>query len=484
MLDPLSDLTPLFKRAFEIADAFEYGPGILIRAHIARLAQQAGLAGKLSDHISNAIAAADELEKRLNPPELLREAEELDNLERLAKRLLLEGDEQSAEATFLLGEDFRSEDEKNGTHVTFLTWLLEADHLTRSVKFFHDKHWGGPGMQVFTARRIAHALDKAGRRPEGLDLLRSLWRRGASNEQDMLALLGKELWDIGERSEGAAFLREAARLSLVNAAHDPEAQLWGFIGEPLTVAKLQCEMSDRDGAIETLNGVMRLAAPFKYTLSQHPQNATAETIFVAGPTFRPTSQRWLSALPDLVGLLARLNLDSDAFALADTDSEQRFALLGNIAKGQAHRGAYSEAFKTVKIIENIDLFEPEETHSITFKPDGSIVVDEEPSLPSMTSLERKAAMRGGLQAIIREATTASDDETVRSAKKLLQHLDPHRNPPIPEWNSSPIDALLSRGEFDQALAAVAATSLLDHRLVALRHVMDRVVENLKPLAAP
>ena len=118
---------------------------------------------------------------------------------------------------YLSAEDLRDDHERQGllgAHITFLGWLLEAGDLSRSVRFLQATDWAFPLTQVAMTRQVADALGKAGRRPDGVHLLRSLRPAPDATDAHMtLTYLGKALWAIGDMEEGVTIIRGAARAS-------------------------------------------------------------------------------------------------------------------------------------------------------------------------------------------------------------------------------------------------------------------------------
>ncbi len=339
MHDIRVDLTPWFRRAFAILDDAEPDgkTEIYIRAHIARLARKVCPANAFGDRLDDAVAAETQLIRDIVRPERRLEMERLVELNQTTKRRFLDGDMHGAEETYLSAEDLRDDHERRGllgAHSIFLGWLLEAGDLPRSLTFFQTTNWGSSFTQIAIARRVADALSKAGRRPEGLNLLRNL--RPAPDAADAyktLTYLGKALWAFGETNEGVVLIREAARTSLLRAAQDVRVPLWGYSStEPIALAQLQCVIADDEGAADTLNGVMQLAVPIEYDPpSPRPTDLPATAIyFSGGPQLKAASNRWLSSLPDLIRVVARVGLDAKAFSFV--------GICSNRATQAAYRG--------------------------------------------------------------------------------------------------------------------------------------------------
>ena len=97
MHDPQLDLTPLFRRAFEVLDGTDpdSDTAVHIRAHVARLAQQVGLAGAFGRSLDDAIATEAKLILERASPE----TRQLNESNQTAKQRLLDGDVPGAEET-------------------------------------------------------------------------------------------------------------------------------------------------------------------------------------------------------------------------------------------------------------------------------------------------------------------------------------------------------------------------------------------------
>ena len=202
---------------------------------------------------------------------------------------------------------------------------------------------------------------------------------------------------------------------------------------------------------------------------------------VGGSYIKPASKRWVSSLPDLIRVLARAGLDAEALSLAASARTGQLRLLAEVARGQARRGAYSEAFRTVNSMKSADLSETNEPSRVTIKPDGTVVTFTQTApIRPVESMERNAVVRGSLDTIRHYAADTGDADTFHLADKLFhQYPDQHAVHGILQSDFLRLDLLVRRGEFDHALASVEVTSPPQTRLFALRHVMDSVVNEAK-----
>lgn len=477
-------LDPLFYRAFEIAvGAGLDTSGVHFRAGLARLAQQAGAAVEHASLVDDWIAAQDRFLQEGCPddPEKLADQQKLIELDRAARARVLDGDLQGAERIYLSAENLRDEHEQTGqlgAHCTILTWLLETGDLQAGVAFFRSTNWRASPVYVHMGRRVMEAFSKAGQRLAGMDLLRNLQPVPGMHDAHLTShVLGQLLWALDETDNGLALIRDAAQASVARAAADVGVPLWGYRScEPISMAQLQCTLADREGAAATLNGVLQLAVPIEYDPPRpRPADLDPSRIWFAGSSLKPASERWLSSLPDLTRVLAYADLDEAAFKLVTSVQTGHLRLLGEVIRGQARRGAFEEAFRTLDRMSMANLSEVNEPSQVTFKPNGTLTVFTQtvPTRP-VESMERVGATQDGLHCIRRYAARSGAADAFHRTGHLLQN-PAKAGVPFPA-DYLHLELLVRQGQAHEALDEVSRITEPYQQLQALSTVMGCVVK--------
>lgn len=398
----MEDITLLsvLTEAKETAERVERAEARLAaRYRVARVIRDAGQEASFGSYVADALAEFEARWRASSNPERQAESDELNRLEAEAKRLLLSGETAEAEDVFLSAEGLRPDHEARGAlgaRFTLLQWLLDAGDLAGALGFAKAADWLQPSSRLTAAQMVAKACIAAGQRVAGLRFLFEMWPDANDPKAyPLLAQFGRHLWDLGIEQQALGILRQAAMGSLAAAARDVRLPLMGYLGQPLGVASAQLKCGDRQGAAETLRGVLRLAAPVEYDPPEpRPPDLPPQTLWLSGAKLKPAARRWLEARDELARLLACAGLDSEAFALLDTPAAKPLQILENIGHGQCERGAIAAAFTTAERILSGTLSTEAEPSSVIITPDGRISfhVQSGPTRP-VEELERKAACR-------------------------------------------------------------------------------------------
>jgi tetratricopeptide (TPR) repeat protein len=477
----------IVREAMEIAERVDGKNRIYVRAGIGYLLQHFVLPAEFSRYAADAIGASERLSRDQFPPNPEWEAERgaqfnrLQELDAEAKRLVLAGGLLDARDIYMSAEDLRDDHMRVGVlgaYVSFLGWKLEAGDLPGAISLFESTDWQSPWTRVQMARRIASAFMAAGQRSKGLQILRELYPSlDAEDSHQTLSYLGKALWSVGETAEAKAVLREAAKASLAAAARNVRLPLSGYSGyEPLSIARIQCVISDQDGAAETLHELLKLEPPLEYEPPRPPPPAELgrRLIYISGPPkLKPAAKRWVDAQPELVGMFARAGLDADATSLLAAPNAKQLDLLGRILRGAAERGSFAAAFQILERLQNDALTTEAEPSKVSFKPNGEIEVHTQQSpIRPVEELERKAAVRNGLWLILRNSARLGDADAFKRAEMLWQQEVADGSAPVRDFLD--LRMLARAGCVEAALESARAVPGLDQRVSALLRVVEGI----------
>jgi tetratricopeptide (TPR) repeat protein len=473
----------IVREAMEIAERTDPKNRIYVRAGIGHLLQQFVLAAEFGSYAADTIGVQEKLFRDRFPRDPEREAQsnKLQELEAEAKHRFLSGDLLDARDIYLSAEDLRDDHMRNGVlgaHVDFFGWKLEAGDLPGAVSLFESVDWETPWTRVAMARRLASAFIAAGQRSKALLILRKMRPSpDADDSHKTLSYMGQALWSVGETAEAKAVLREAAKASLSAVARNVRLPLWGYSSsEPLSVARIQCAISDRDGAAETLNELLKLEPPLEYEppRSPPPADSVRRRIYITGPPMlKPAAKRWVEAQPELVRMLARAGLDADATSFLAAPNAKQLDLLGRILRGDAERGSFAAAFQILERLRNDALMTEAEPSKVSFKPNGEIVVytQQSPVRP-VEDLERKAAVKDGVWHIMHNAARLGDVDAFKRAEILRQQEVADGSAPVRDFNE--LRMLARAGCVEVALESARAVPSLDARVSALLRVVEGV----------
>lgn len=226
----------------------------------------------------------------------------------------------------------------------FVTWDLEAGKLVDVLQRLRTTNWASNDFKASIAKRIAHAYAAAGRRAEAVAIL--LDRELAPAPEHAFA---EDLWKFGEREVGIRLQRHAVAEALIAARQDVKKRL------PVELAGVQIAMGDNEGAIKTLRALLRLAVPLEYDLPlPRPSDVPVES-WDPRAKLTPAADRWIIDRALLVETLAWAGLNSDAFAMLGEPPVDDALVLRNIVIGQAKRGDFESAFKTLELIRTKEL---------------------------------------------------------------------------------------------------------------------------------
>jgi hypothetical protein len=304
-----------------------------------------------------------------------------------------------------------------------------------------------------------------------------------------LSYLGQALWLVGETQEGVEVLREAARASLAAATRDVRLSLWGYSrSEPISIARIQCAISDREGAVATLRGVLNLAAPLEYEPPPPPPaDLRPGMIYIAGPpTLKPAAKRWLDARPELVGVLARAGLDAEAFSFLTVPNAKQLDLLGRILRGQAERGAFAAAFQTLGRLQKEPLTTEAEPSKVILKPTGEISVEIQKSpVRAVEDLERTKAFRTTLWSIIRNTARLGDVDAFKRADLMWRQQITEDPSQFPRRDlGAELKMFAKAGQVRAAMEFAQAAPSFGGRVAGLLKVVEGLAGVPEPLDNP
>jgi tetratricopeptide (TPR) repeat protein len=476
--------TSIVREAMEIAERTDGKNRVHLRAGIGHLLRHFVLPAEFSSYAADAIDAQEKLFRDQFPlnPEREAQSSRLRELDAEAKRLVLGGDLLDARDIYMSAEDLRDDHMRAGilgAHVSFLGWKLEAGDLAGAISLFESADWESPWTRVQMARRIASAFMAVGQRSKGLLILRQMRPSpDAEDSYEILSYLGKALWSVGETVEAKAVLREAAKASLSAVARNVRLPLWGYSGsEPLSIARIQCVISDQDGAAETLHELLKLEPPLEYEPPRPPPPAVPgrRLIYCSGPPMlKPAAKRWVDAQPALVGMLARAGLDADAASFLAAPNAKQLDLLGRILRGDAERGSFAAAFRVLERLQNDALMTQAEPSKVSFKPNGEIeIYTQQSPIRPVEELERKAAVRDGVWLILRNAARLGDADTFKRAEMLWQQ-EVAADGSAPVRDFLDLRMLARAGCVEAALESARAVPGLDARVSALLRVVEGI----------
>jgi hypothetical protein len=484
----------ILREAIEIAERTDDERRTGARVEIGQLLRRLALEAEFDNYGADEIDAWKRKRDAACPRDPDREAQfnELQKCEADSKRQLLAGDLASAQDTYMSAEELRKSANRwglVGAYSYFLVWKLEAGDLSGALSLFQTVDWDHPWTRVGHARRIASAFIAAEQRPQGLQILRELRpARDAVDGYKTLSYLGQALWVIGEAQEGKALLREAAAASLRAVAQNAQLPLWGYSSsEPIAIARVQCEILDQEGAVETMHGVLKLTPSIEYDPPpQRPAHLPPDAIYIAGPSLKPAAKRWLDARPYLVRMLARVGLDAEAFSLSATPKANQLGLLSDIIHGQAERGAFTAAFRSLERLEKDALTAEAEPTSFIFKPSGevSIYAPSSPVRP-VEELERRAAFKRSLWSILQNAAKFGDIDPFKRADRLWREriTEDYSRSPIRNF-ADELRMLAKAGQIDPAMEFARALPDFGERILALLKVVEGVAGLPGPLDGP
>jgi len=379
---------------------------IRLRRSVAYFIRSTGQEAFFGNYVAEAMSAADLDQKA-------RE-EKLRSLEAEARRAFLGGDEARAlllleQARELLSDHERAHfDVKLESKVQFLAWELEAGNMAAGLARLKTSDWQGT-ILVLMAQRVARAYVVAGQRDQGLNILRELL-----SDPDNHSLVAEAFWKLGAHEEAIGIMREAARLCFDAAAQDVKKPI------PLQLVQTQLAMHDTEGALDSLRRAQSLAAPLEYDPSPPRQPNVRTGIWFAHP-LKPAAQRWLLVREQLARLLARVDLDADAYRLLDEPMANQPAVLAAIAGGQSARGGFAAAFATLEMIRDPVRTVPAQ---YVFNPDDGLLYPPQGSpVARADDKARSKAIDGAAFLIARAAARLGDEDAFRRAFELGREID-------------------------------------------------------------
>jgi hypothetical protein len=314
---------------------------IVLRHQVAGFIRSTGQDATFGPYAADAFSAWEALDRARHPDVANREAEAR-NLQRLAaaKRAFLDGDPQKAKEILQgcerLIKRYYCLSNEAFLQSVFLRWELEAADFPAALRRYARTDW--KSEQIAIAAKIAQAHAAAGQRSAGLAILYGLEAvPGASK-----LLLARELLKLGAAVDGKRLLREASIIAVEAADSDPRKRL------PVDVARVQLASGNRDDAVETLRRLFRFATALEYELPppRPPEIPAAQWDHRADLT--PAAERWIVPRSELVETLAWAGLDNEAFAFLDEQPIDDALVLRSIVSGQARRGDFASALKTLE----------------------------------------------------------------------------------------------------------------------------------------
>jgi hypothetical protein len=225
-------------------------------------------------------------------------------------------------------------------------------------------NWTAEQVRAAYRREFVEAFIDVGRAKDGLDFLAEL-RFGANPDK---ALIAQTYWQVGAVREAHELMREAVGAALAEAEADATKPHL-----PVSITGLQIAMGDRDGGIVALRRLRQFDEP-----------------------------RLKRFRAPLAGRFALAGLDAEAFSLLDGNSADQ-AVLASIIVGQARRGDFEQAFRTLDSLRKL------------------------PPRPPPSPLEfRVFTTSAAVIAILRNAARAADTDAVGRAVNAYREIYPQR----------------------------------------------------------
>jgi len=323
---------------------------VFLRRRVALFMRNSGHEAAFERYVADATNAADALDEQSPSVRFRREGEARNRkIFADAKRTFLDGDSPGARQLLRncewIPHGVSCMGKEPWTDGYFVNWDLEAGNLADAVQRLRTTDWKSDGFQASVAQRVAAALGAAWGRSQGVDLLLDA-RMAPSLPKYEFA---EAIWKLGEVETGKNLQRQAVAAALNAAEQDVTRAL------PIDLVSVQLAMGDRDGAIEALRRLLRFAGPLEYDLPPpRPPGVRAEK-WDQRAKLKPAAGRWTQARARLVETLAWAGLDADALALLDEVPVDHALVLRGIVRGQAMRGDFESALKTLELIRTATL---------------------------------------------------------------------------------------------------------------------------------
>lgn len=318
---------------------------IRLRRQVAQAIRNTGQEAAFGRYAADAFIASEALD-RAQSPDIAGRSAEARNIQRMAeaKRAFLDGDPQKAReilagCEFVPHRYYCLSNEGFLQHVS-LNWQLEADDFAAALQRYAGTDWK-PDERIEIAARIARAYIRVGQRSAGLAFLRDLRSLPGISP----SLLGRQFLRLGALDDAGTLLREASIIAAEAATSNPRSPL------PVSVARMQLASGNRDDAIETLRRLHRFKTELEYDLQPpRPPDIPAEQ-WDPRAKLTPAAERWIMGRFGIVETLAWAGLDSEAFAFLDEQPINDALVLRGIVSGQARRGDFASALKTLERIQ-------------------------------------------------------------------------------------------------------------------------------------
>lgn len=403
-----------------------------LRSRVATTMRRTGQEPVFGDYVAISISAWEAWSPR--PTYVEREIQRLNKaIESEARKVFRAGDEDGARRILEQRECKPSLTlcfiASFGVDSIFLNWELESGNFPAAERRVEVTDWNSNNLKIYNTKRVAQAFIDAGKRNEAFRILSEL-RSNSDLDQASVAEL---YWQFGEPEEGRKLLRQIAAKELDEAQRDPTRLL------PVQISGVQWAMGDKDGAIDTLRRIQQFD---KVRL---------------GPIGAP-----------LAGRLALIGRDADANAFLNGTPADR-ATLANIIVGQARRGDFEAAFKTLDQLRKLSV-QPMEDYSAIPGPMTAVV-----------SIERIAARAGNANAF-RRADSIRREINPRSLGRWAITLGPQA------WMNKPdtyvLGDLARAGRGKLALDYALATEDLSERIQSLCTVAEGLAGLGDPLYDP
>ncbi len=318
---------------------------IVLRRQVARFIRSTGQDAAFGRYAADAFSAWESLDRARFPNVDKRDAEAR-NTRRMAEaqRAFLDGDTPRARE-ILQGCEFVPHgyyclSNEPFLQSLFLHWDLEATDFSAALRRYATTDWKSGEWQIAMAAKIAQAQAAAEQRSAGLAILRDLEAIPSASR----FLLARELLKLGAADDGKRLLRDASIIAMEAADLDPRQPL------PVDVARVQLASGNRDDAVETLRRLQRFAVPLEYELPPPRPPEIPSARWDPRANLTAAAARWIVPRSKLVETLAWAGLDSEAFAFLDEQPIDDALVLRSIVSGQARRGDFVSAFKTLERI--------------------------------------------------------------------------------------------------------------------------------------